>query len=84
LKVGRNITWGSNNEIFWKTLQIFYDRLIKIKQDMFWDIAYFFIGFQKSTFCQMYWNADGLSSPMFRSQNLKDKSLMKWAKDGSL
>jgi len=47
LKVGQNITWGSKNEMFWKTLQILYDRLTKIKQDMFLDIVYFFIDFKK-------------------------------------
>jgi predicted secreted protein len=51
---------------------------------MFLDIACFFIGFKKSTFCQVYWNVDGLSSPMLRLQNLKDKSLIKWAEDGIL
>ncbi len=35
LKVGQNITRCSNNEMFWKTLQISYDRLIKIKQNIF-------------------------------------------------
>jgi hypothetical protein len=32
----------------------------------------------------MYWNVDGLSNPMLRLQNLKDKYLIKWAEDGSL
>jgi hypothetical protein len=32
----------------------------------------------------VYWNVDGLSSLMFRLQNLKDKSLIKWAEDGIL
>jgi energy-coupling factor transporter ATP-binding protein EcfA2 len=80
LKAGRNIKGHSNNETLWKTLQISYDRLIKIEQDMFLDIACFFIGFKKSTFCRVY----HLSSPMLRLQNLKDKSLIKWTKDGSL
>jgi hypothetical protein len=31
LKVRRNITRGSKNEMLWKTLQISYDRLIKIE-----------------------------------------------------
>jgi hypothetical protein len=70
--------------MLWKTLRISYDRLIKIKKDMFLDIACFFTGFKKSTFCRMYTNADGLSSPMLRLQNLKDKSLIKWAEDGIL
>jgi len=30
LKVGQNITWGSKNEMLWKTLQISYECLIKI------------------------------------------------------
>jgi hypothetical protein len=30
------------------------------------------------------WNADGLSSSMCRLRDLKNKSLIKWAKDGSL
>ncbi len=32
----------------------------------------------------MYRNIDGLSSPMFRLRNLKDKSLIKWAEDDIL
>jgi energy-coupling factor transporter ATP-binding protein EcfA2 len=84
LKAGRNINGESNNEKLWKTLRISYDRLIKIEQDMFLDIACFFTGFKISTFCRVYWNADGLSNPMLRLQNLKDKSLIKWAEDGIL
>ncbi|CAM6061915.1 unnamed protein product [Sphagnum tenellum] len=82
LKAGRNIPGGSNNEMLWKTLQISYDHLIQIEKDMFLDIACFFIGFKKSTFCRVY--GDYSSSPMLRLQNLKDKSLIKWAEDGSL
>jgi hypothetical protein len=66
LKAGQNIIEDSNNEMLWKTLQISYDRLIKIEQDMFLDIACFFTGFKKSTLCQVYWNVDGLWSPMLR------------------
>jgi predicted secreted protein len=84
LKAGRNIPGGSDNEMLWKTLRISYDHLIQIEQDMFLDIACFFIGFKKSTFCRVYWNADNSSSPMLRLQNLKDRSLIKWAEDGSL
>jgi hypothetical protein len=84
LKAGRNIIGDSNNEMLWKTLRISYDHLIKIEQDMFLDIACFFTGFKKSTFCRVYWNVDGLSSPMLRLQNLKDKSLIKWGEDGIL
>jgi hypothetical protein len=32
----------------------------------------------------VYWNADGSSSPMLRLQKLKDRSLIKWTKDGNL
>jgi hypothetical protein len=32
----------------------------------------------------VYWNADDSSSPMLRLQNLKDRSLIKWAEDDSL
>ncbi len=32
----------------------------------------------------MYWNADGSSSPMLGLQNLKDRSLIKWAEDDNL
>ncbi len=32
----------------------------------------------------MYWNADDSSSSMLRLQNLKDRSLIKWAKDDML
>jgi hypothetical protein len=31
LKVRQNITGGSNNEMFWETLQISYDHLVKIE-----------------------------------------------------
>jgi len=72
LKAGRNIIGDSDNEVLWKTLRISYDRLIKIEQDMFLDIACFFTGFKKNTFCRVYCNVDGLSSPMLRLQNLKD------------
>jgi len=84
LKVGQNIPGGSDNEMLWKTLSISYDHLIQIEQDMFLDIACFFIGFKKSTFCRVYWNVDNSSSPMLRLQNLKDRSLIKWAEDGNL
>ncbi len=84
LKGGRNITGGSDNEMLWKTLRISYDHLNKEHQDMFLDIACFFVGFNKSTFCRVYSNGDASSSPMLMLQNLKDRSLIKWAKDGSL
>jgi hypothetical protein len=51
---------------------------------MFLDIACFFTSLKKTTFCQVYWHVDGLSSLMFRLQNLKDKFLIKWAEDGIL
>jgi hypothetical protein len=82
LKAGRNITGGSDNEMLWKTLRISYDHLNKTHQDMFLDIACFFVGFQKSSFCRVYWNGD--DSWMLILQNLKDRSLIKWAEDGSL
>jgi hypothetical protein len=44
LKSGRNITGGSDNELLWTTLQISYDHLDKKHQDMFSDIACFFVG----------------------------------------
>jgi hypothetical protein len=84
LKGGRDITGGSDNEMLWKTLKISYNHLFKKDQDIFLDIACFFIGLKKKTFCRVYWNADGSSSPMLRLQNLKDRSLIKWAEDGSL
>jgi energy-coupling factor transporter ATP-binding protein EcfA2 len=84
LKGGRNITGSSDNEMLWKTLRISYDHLIKTHQDMFLDIACFFVGFKKSTVCQVYWNGDDSSNLMFILQNLKDRSLIKWAEDGSL
>ncbi|KAH8968606.1 hypothetical protein BDL97_03G135500 [Sphagnum fallax] len=84
LKAGRNITGGFDNELLWKTLRISYDHLNEEHQDMFLDIACFFIGFKKNTFCRVYWNSDGSSSPMLGLQNLKDRSLIKWAEDGSL
>jgi hypothetical protein len=84
LKGGRDLTGGSDNEMLWKTLRISYNHLFKKDQDMFLDIACFFVGFKKSTFCLVYWNADSSSSPMLRLQNFKDRSLIKWAKDGTL
>jgi hypothetical protein len=51
---------------------------------MFLDIARFFAGFNKSTFCRVYWNGDDSLNPMLMLQNLKDRSLIKWAKDGGL
>jgi hypothetical protein len=84
LKAERNITGGFDNELLWKALRISYDHLNEEHQDMFLDIACFFIGFKKQTFCRVYWNADGSSSPMLGLQNLKDRSLIKWAEDGSL
>jgi len=84
LKGGRNITGRSDNEMLWNTLRISYDHLIKTHQDMFLDIACFFVGFKKSTFCRMYWNGDDPSNLTLILQNLKDRSLIKWAKDGRL
>jgi energy-coupling factor transporter ATP-binding protein EcfA2 len=84
LKGGRNITGGSDNEMLWKTLRISYDHLIKTHQDMFLDIACFLVGLKQNTICRMYWNGDDSLSPMLILQNLKDRSLIKWAKDGGL
>jgi energy-coupling factor transporter ATP-binding protein EcfA2 len=84
LKGGRNVTRGSDNEILWKTLRISYDHLNEKHQDMFLDIACFFVGFKKKTFCRMYWNGNDSLSPMLMLQNLKDRSLIKWAEDGGL
>jgi hypothetical protein len=75
---------GFDNEMFWKNLGISYDHLDKKHQDMFLDIACFFTNFKKPTFCQVYWNGDDSLSPMLMLQNLKNKSLIKWAKDGGL
>jgi energy-coupling factor transporter ATP-binding protein EcfA2 len=84
LKNGRNITGGSDNEMLWTTLRISYDHLDEDHQNMFLDIACFLVGFNKSTLCRMYWNGDDSCSPMFVLQNLKDRSLIKWAEDGGL
>jgi energy-coupling factor transporter ATP-binding protein EcfA2 len=84
LKTGRSITGGSNNEVLWTTLRISYDNLDKNHQNMFLDIACFFVGFNKSTFCRVYWNGDDSCSPMLGLQNLKVRSLIKWAEDGGL
>jgi hypothetical protein len=51
LKTGRNITWGYDNELLWKTLKISYDQLNEEHRDMFLDIACFFISFKKNMFC---------------------------------
>jgi hypothetical protein len=84
LKGGRNITGSSDNEMLWKTLRISYDHLIKTHQDMFLDIACFFVGFKKSSFCRVYWNGNDSLNLMLMLQNLKDRFLIKWAEDGSL
>jgi hypothetical protein len=84
LKGGRNITGSFDNETLWKTLRISYDHLIKTHQDMFLDIACFFVGLKKNTFCRVYWNGNDSSSLMVILQNLKDRSLIKWAEDGTL
>ncbi len=65
-------------------MRISYDHLYEEHQNMFLDIACFFVGFKKSTFCRVYLNGNDSSSPMLMLQNLKDRSLIKWAEDGSL
>jgi hypothetical protein len=67
---------------FGKKLWISYDTLDKKDQDGLLDIACFFNGFKKNTFCWV-WRGDD-SSLMLGLQNLKDRSLTKWAKDGVL
>jgi len=84
LKGGQNITGSSENEMLWRTLRISYDHLIKTHQDMFLDIACFFVDFKKKTFCRVYRNGNDSSNLMLILQNLKDRSLIKWAEDGSL
>jgi leucine-rich repeat protein SHOC2 len=68
----------------WKTLRISYDHLNKPHQDMFLDIACFFVGLKKNTFCRVYRNGDDSLNLMLILQNLKDRSLIKWAEDDSL
>jgi hypothetical protein len=71
----------------WNVLENFANflwSLDKNKTKHFLNIAYFFTGFKRKTCCQVYWNANGLSHLMLRLQSLKDKYLIKWAKDGSL
>jgi ABC-type dipeptide/oligopeptide/nickel transport system ATPase subunit len=84
LKNGKNITGGSNDEVLWTTLRISYDHLDKDHQNMFLDIACFLVGFNESTLCRVYWNGDNSRGLKIILQNLKDRSLIKWAKDGSL
>jgi hypothetical protein len=84
LKGGRNITGGSENEMLWKTLRISYDHLIKTHQDMFLDVACFFVGFKKITFDRVYSDGDDSSNLKQIFKNLEDRSLIKWAKDGDL
>ncbi|CAK9221582.1 unnamed protein product, partial [Sphagnum troendelagicum] len=76
-----SIAWSLDNEMLWKTLRISYDHLIKTHQDMFLDIACFFVDLKKNTFYRVYWNGDGSSSIMLILQNLKDRSLIKCAED---
>jgi hypothetical protein len=84
LKNGKNITWASQDEVLWTTLRISYDHLEKDHQNMFLDIACFLVGFNKRTLCRVYWNGNDSHNLMLGLQNLKYKSLIKWAKDGSL
>ncbi len=51
---------------------------------MFLDIDCFLVGFNKNTLCRVYWNGDDSCSPMLGLKNLKDRSLIKWAENGSL
>jgi GTPase SAR1 family protein len=84
LKNGRSITGGFDNEVLWTTLRISYDHLDKDHQNMFLDIACFLVGFNESTLHRVYWNGDYSCGSKIRLQNLKDRSLIKWAEDGSL
>jgi hypothetical protein len=63
---------------------MFYDHLNKKHQNIFLDIACFFVSFKKSIFCRMYWNGDDSSSPMLILQNLKARFLIKWIEDDDL
>ncbi|CAK9869902.1 unnamed protein product [Sphagnum jensenii] len=83
LQGGRNMIGSFNDEILWKTLRISYDHLIETHQDMFLDIACFFVGMKKSTICRVYWNGDD-SSSLLILKNLTDRSLIKWAEGDSL
>jgi len=47
LKGGLDIIRGLDNEMLWKTLQIFYNRLFIKNQDMFLDFILFYFIFQK-------------------------------------
>jgi len=84
LKNGQNITGGSDNERLWTTLRISYDHLNKEHQSLFLDIACFFNGFNESTLRRVYWNGNNSRGCMIGLQNLKDRSLIKWSKDGGL
>jgi hypothetical protein len=84
LKDGQNIIGGSDNDFLWKPLQISYDHLDKKHKKMFLGIACFFISLKKKMFYRVYWNADSSSNPMLTLNNLEDRSLIKWAQDGSL
>jgi hypothetical protein len=84
LKGGQNITGGSDNEMFWQTLQISYDHLYEEHQNMFLDIVCFFVGFKKSTICRVYLKGNDSSSPTLMLQNMKDRYLIKWVEDGNL
>jgi hypothetical protein len=65
-------------------LKISYDQLNEEHQNMFLDIACFFISFKKKKICRVYWKGDGSLNLMLKLQNLKDKSLIKWTEDGNL
>ncbi len=81
--------WVKYNKGLWQwnvleTLWMFYDHLNKKHQNIFLDIACFFVSFKKSIFCRMYWNGDDSSSPMLILQNLKARFLIKWIEDDDL
>jgi len=77
--------WTKYNREFWQWNDLEnFTNFLWPHQDMFLDIACFFVGFKKSTFCRVYWNGDDSSNLMLILQNLKDKFLIKWAEDGSL
>jgi energy-coupling factor transporter ATP-binding protein EcfA2 len=82
LKNGKSLTGGNDNEELWSVLKISYENLDKQNQNMFLDIACFLGGLKISTICRA-WSGD-YEYPKFDLQNLQDRSLIEWTKDGIL
>jgi len=82
LKSGQSLTGGNDNEELWSKLRISYDHLDEQHKNMFLDIACFLGGLKISRIYRA-WSGDYLY-PKLGLQNLRDRSLIKWAEGGIL